>query len=79
MSKQEARNHPQSARSIATYLNKVVLTEDDKEWIARIIQPKGWRAEFNDPDKLDEEGRLERSRILRQIKKFPALKVNSLK
>ena len=75
ISKQEAKTNPQSARSIASYLNTARLTEDDKIWIAKITQPKGWRPEFNEPDKLSADDLLERSTILGRITKFPPLKV----
>ena len=77
ISKQEAKANPQSARSIGSYLNTARLSEDDKIWIARITQPKGWRPEFNETENLSADDLLERSIILERIKKFPPLKVSN--
>ena len=75
LSSTEANAHPQSARSIGTYLNQVTPSEDDKAWIAKITEPNGWRQEFNDPDSLEPDELIERSKILDRLKKFPPIKV----
>lgn len=75
ISKREAKAHPRSAKSIASYLSQVVPSEGDKVWIAQITQPIGWRQEFNVTDELTEEEVIERSKVLDRIKKFPPLQV----
>lgn len=78
ISKREAKAHPHSAKSIASYLSQVTPSEDDKVWIAQIIQPIGWRQEFNVTADLTEEEIIERSKVLGRIKQFPALKVKNI-
>ena len=75
MSKTEARRHLTSPRSISSYLSQKELTTDDREMIAEIIEPNGWSAKFNDVVDLTADELEARSKILRRLKKFPAIKV----
>ena len=77
MTKQKLRAHPNSARSVSTYLQNAILTEEDKVWIAQITCKKGWCERFNNPENLTEEESLARDEILKKIKKFPVIKVNT--
>lgn len=77
ITKQQSRAHPNSARSVSTYLQNATLTEEDKVWIAQITCKKGWCERFNNPESLTEEESLAREEILKKIKKFPVIKVNT--
>ena len=76
MSKAEHRRHPSSPRSIVSYLSNKELTLEDRELIAEITEPNGWSAKFNDEIDLTADELEARSKILRGLKKYPAVKVN---
>ena len=78
MTKQEMKAHPNSPRSVSSYLQDANLTEEDKVWIAQITCKKGWCEKFNNPEHLTEEEILARDEILKRIKKFPVIKVRIL-
>ena len=69
-----------TARSINIYFKDIDLSRDDRFQICRVLKPNGWKLSFNDRDaQLSEEENELREKLLNAVKKFPTIKVSSLR